>query len=50
MSDPEQPGGFGNKYRNIRINEGAKAQLGDIYHIGKLFVYIKENHDNTDTR
>ncbi|OBT42047.1 hypothetical protein VE00_07428 [Pseudogymnoascus sp. WSF 3629] len=35
MSDPEQPGGSGNQYRNIRINEGAKAQLGDIYHIGR---------------
>ncbi|KFY03087.1 hypothetical protein O988_01700 [Pseudogymnoascus sp. VKM F-3808] len=35
MSDPEQPGGSGNQYRNIRINKGAKAQLGDIYHIGR---------------
>jgi hypothetical protein len=35
-------GGSGHQYRNIRINEGAKAQLGDIYHISKLFVDIKE--------
>ncbi|KFZ24428.1 hypothetical protein V502_01091 [Pseudogymnoascus sp. VKM F-4520 (FW-2644)] len=35
MSDPEQPSGSGNQYRNIRINEGAKAQLGNIYHISR---------------
>jgi hypothetical protein len=50
MSDPEQPGGSGKQYRNIHINEGARAQLGDIYHIGKLFVDIKEEHYKTDTR
>ncbi|OBT38473.1 hypothetical protein VE00_11146, partial [Pseudogymnoascus sp. WSF 3629] len=35
MPYPDQPGGSGNQYRNIRINEGAKAQLGDIYHISR---------------
>ncbi|KFX85879.1 hypothetical protein V490_09350 [Pseudogymnoascus sp. VKM F-3557] len=35
MSDHDQPGGSSNQYRNIRINEGAKAQLGDIYHVGR---------------
>lgn len=31
MSNPDQPGGSGNQYQNILINEGAKAHLGDIY-------------------
>jgi hypothetical protein len=50
MSDPEQTGGSSKQYRNIHINEGARAQLGDIYHIGKLFANIKEEHHKTDTR
>jgi hypothetical protein len=50
MSNPEQTGGSSKQYRNIHINEGARAQLGDIYHIGKLFANMKEEHHKTDTR
>jgi AAA ATPase domain len=42
MSDPEQRGmgssPVGNQYQHIKIGEGAKAQLGNTYHIGKLLV------------
>jgi hypothetical protein len=42
MPDPEQPGGLtsthGNQYQHIQIGEGARAQLGNTYHIGKHFV------------
>jgi len=44
MSDPEQPGGSSKQYRNIYINESARAQLGDVYHIGKFFVDIRVGH------
>ncbi|OBT54069.1 hypothetical protein VE04_10354 [Pseudogymnoascus sp. 24MN13] len=33
MSDPEQPRGSNKQYRDISINDGARAHLGDIYHI-----------------
>jgi hypothetical protein len=36
MSDPEQPGGASNQYRNIQVNEGAKAHLGNTYYISQL--------------
>jgi hypothetical protein len=50
MSHPEQTSGSSKQYRNIHINEGARAQLGDIYYIGKLFVDIKEEHHKTNRR
>ncbi|KAH8803728.1 putative WD-repeat protein [Hyaloscypha sp. PMI_1271] len=39
MPYPEQPGGLpsthGNQYQHIQISEGARAQLGNTYHIGR---------------
>lgn len=44
MSDPEQPGGqrsiHGHQYQQIQIGDGARAQLGDTYHISQFLAEI----------
>jgi hypothetical protein len=50
MSDPEQPGGASNQYRNIQVNEGAKAHLGNTYYISQLLEVQRRLLPQTDTR
>ena len=45
MSDPDLPGGRlsspGHHYQHIQVSEGARAQLGDTYHISKLVLFTE---------
>jgi hypothetical protein len=53
MSDSEQPplcpSCTGHQCQHVQVNKGAKAHIGDAYHISQLLSYAKEKRYETDT-
>ncbi len=46
---PRRPFLPGHKYQHVQVNEGAKAHLGDTYHISQFLADAKEERHETDT-
>jgi hypothetical protein len=53
MSDPEQLAEYpfmpGHQYQHVQVNDGARANLGDTYHISQFLADAKEERHKTDT-